>query len=81
MAKRARGSVRPGQRRPIDAPARALPPTPAAAAAPVAAAPPASRDAELARAAEIEAQIARRGARGRGRPQPHPRSLARRRPT
>ncbi len=59
MAKRARGSVRPGQRRPIDrrtAPAA----TPAAAGGTVAPATPRSTgltDAEAARAAELEAQL------------------------
>ncbi len=55
MAKRARGSVRPGQRRPIDR-------RPGAPAQPVSAAAPAPKpaglsDAEVARAAELEAQL------------------------
>jgi hypothetical protein len=55
MAKRARGSVRPGQRRPIDR----RPASPAAAPTPAATTPkPAGlSDAELARAAELEAQL------------------------
>jgi hypothetical protein len=59
MAKRARGSVRPGQRRPIDrrpAPAAA----PAAASgmtAPAAPRPTGLTEAETARAAELEAQL------------------------
>jgi hypothetical protein len=53
MAKRARGSVRPGQRRPIAR--RAAPPTaPAPAAAPR---PSGLTEAETARAAELEAQL------------------------
>ena len=55
MAKRVRGSVRPGQRRPIDR-------RPGAPAQPVSAAAPAPKpaglsDAEVARAAELEAQL------------------------
>ena len=63
MAKRARGSVRPGQRRPIDrrpASANASAPAPAAAsgaAAPVAPRPSGLTEAETARAAELEAQL------------------------
>jgi dGTP triphosphohydrolase len=54
MVKRARGSVRPGQRRPIDH----RPATPAAAsAASVTPKPSGLSDAELARAAELEAQL------------------------
>jgi hypothetical protein len=55
MAKRARGSVRPGQRRPIDK----RPASPAAAASTAAAAPrPAGlSDAELERAAQLEAEL------------------------
>jgi dGTP triphosphohydrolase len=54
MVKRARGSVRPGQRRPIDR----RPVTPATAStAPVAPKPSGLSDAELARAAELEAQL------------------------
>ena len=54
MVKRARGSVRPGQRRPIDR----RPATPAAAsAASVTPKPSGLSDAELARAAELEAQL------------------------
>jgi len=59
MAKRARGHVRPGQRRPIDRrPAPAA--TPAAAGgttASVAPRPAGLTEAELARAAELEAQL------------------------
>ena len=50
MVKRARGSVRPGQRRPIDG----RPATPAAAATPK---PTGLSDAELVRAAELEQQL------------------------
>jgi hypothetical protein len=55
MAKRVRGSVRPGQRRPIDR-------RPGAPAQPVSATAPAPKpaglsDAEVARAAELEAQL------------------------
>jgi len=55
MAKRVRGSVRPGQRRPIDR-------RPGAPAQPVSAAAPAPKpaglsDAEVARAAELEAAL------------------------
>ena len=50
MVKRARGSVRPGQRRPIDR----RPATPAAAATPK---PTGLSEAELARAAELEQQL------------------------
>jgi hypothetical protein len=50
MVKRARGSVRPGQRRPIDRRSA----TPAAAATPK---PVGLSDAELARAAELEQQL------------------------
>ena len=50
MVKRARGSVRPGQRRPIDR----RPATPAAAATPK---PTGLSDAELVRAAELEQQL------------------------
>ena len=55
MAKRVRGSVRPGQRRPIDR-------RPGAPAQPVSAGAPAPKpaglsDAEVARAAELEAQL------------------------
>lgn len=55
MVKRARGSVRPGQRRPIDR----RPASPGTAGAPAAAAPKPSglSEAELARAAELEAQL------------------------
>ncbi len=53
MAKRARGSVRPGQRRPIDK-RPAAPATPAAAPAPK---PTGLSEAELARAAELEAEM------------------------
>jgi hypothetical protein len=51
MVKRARGSVRPGQRRPIDR----RPATPAAT--PTAPRPGGLSDAELARAAELESQL------------------------
>jgi hypothetical protein len=51
MAKRARGSVRPGQRRPIDR----RPAAEAAAAAPIRSG--GLSEAELARAAELEAQL------------------------
>ncbi|HEY3334427.1 MAG TPA: hypothetical protein VGK16_04245 [Candidatus Limnocylindrales bacterium] len=57
MVKRARGSVRPGQRRPIDrrpATPGAAPAVPTAAAAPR---PSGLSDAELTRAAELEAQL------------------------
>jgi hypothetical protein len=60
MAKRARGSVRPGQRRPISRrPAAASAAAPAASkpAAPVAPRPTGLTDAEAARAAELEAQL------------------------
>lgn len=50
MAKRARGSVRPGQRRPIDR-------TASSAVSPVAPRQAGLSDAELARAAELEAQL------------------------
>lgn len=54
MAKRARGSVRPGQRRPIDR----RPASPTAPASPGATPRPAGlSDAELARAAELEAEL------------------------
>lgn len=54
MAKRARGSVRPGQRRPIDR----RPASPSAPAAREAAPRPTGlSEAELARAAELEAQL------------------------
>ncbi len=53
MAKRARGSVRPGQRRPIAR--RAAPSTPPAAAP--APRPSGLTEAETARAAELEAQL------------------------
>jgi hypothetical protein len=57
MAKRVRGSVRPGQRRPIDRRPGA-PAQPVAAAAAIPAAKPAGlSDAELARAAELEAAL------------------------
>jgi hypothetical protein len=56
MAKRVRGSVRPGQRRPISRrPAR--PAAPAESSAPVTPRPAGLTDAESARAAELEAQI------------------------
>jgi inosine-uridine nucleoside N-ribohydrolase len=61
MAKRARGSVRPGQRRPIDRrPASGGAATPAARPAGTAsttAKPTGLSDAEVARAAELEAQL------------------------
>ncbi len=63
MAKRARGTVRPGQRRPIErrpaGPAAATPATRAAAtpAAPLAPRPAGLTEAEAARAAELEAQL------------------------
>lgn len=53
MAKRARGTVRPGQRRPIDR----RPATPAAAAAAPTPKPVGLSDAELERAAQLEAQL------------------------
>jgi hypothetical protein len=55
MAKRARGTVRPGQRRPIDR----RPLTPGATGAAAAATPRTTglSEAELARAAELEAQL------------------------
>jgi hypothetical protein len=52
MVKRARGSVRPGQRRPID-----RRPAAATAAASIVSRPGGLSDAELARAAELEAQL------------------------
>lgn len=55
MAKRARGSVRPGQRRPIER--RAASATAPAAAAAIAPRPSGLTAAEEARAAEIEAQL------------------------
>jgi hypothetical protein len=64
MAKRARGSVRPGQRRPIDrrtaAPSGSRPapaPTPAASPAPAQPRSAGLTDAETARAAELEQQL------------------------
>jgi hypothetical protein len=57
MAKRVRGSVRPGQRRPIDRrPGTPAQPVSATAATP-AAKPAGLSDAELARAAELEAAL------------------------
>ena len=55
MAKRARGSVRPGQRRPVDK----RPATPAAAARPAAVTPKpvGLSEAELERAAQLEADL------------------------
>jgi hypothetical protein len=53
MAKRARGSVRPGQRRPIDK----RPASPASPAAPATPKPAGLSDAELERAAQIEAEM------------------------
>ncbi len=55
MAKRARGSVRPGQRRPIAR--RAAPPTAPQAAPAAAPRPSGLTEAETARAAELEAQL------------------------
>lgn len=55
MAKRARGSVRPGQRRPIER--RPANPTAATPAASVAPRPTGLTEAETARAAELEAQL------------------------
>jgi hypothetical protein len=56
MAKRARGNVRPGQRRPIDRrPATTT--APAGSAAVAAPKPAGLSDAELTRAAEIEAEL------------------------
>ena len=59
MAKRARGSVRPGQRRPIDRrPAPAAAPTAASGAStPAAPRPTGLTEAETARAAELETQL------------------------
>ena len=58
MAKRARGSVRPGQRRPIERRPASPSSRPAGAAATPAAPRPAGlTDAETARAAELEAQL------------------------
>lgn len=59
MAKRARGNVRPGQRRPIDRrPGSAAAPAPAgSAAASVAPRPGGLTEAETRRAAELEAQL------------------------
>ena len=54
MAKRARGSVRPGQRRPIDRRPATQGPAPSAAAAPRSAG---LTEAEEARAAELEQQL------------------------
>ena len=52
MAKRARGTTRPGQRRPIQRAARAVPDTPL-----VTPPPDGLSDAEVARAAELEAAL------------------------
>jgi hypothetical protein len=60
MAKRARGTVRPGQRRPVDRrPATTRPASPASAAAPATIAPRPSglTEAEEQRAAEIEREL------------------------
>jgi hypothetical protein len=54
MAKRARGSVRPGQRRPID---RRPAPTPASGGATTTPKPAGLTEAETARAAELERQV------------------------
>jgi hypothetical protein len=57
MAKRTRGSSRPGRRRPIPRSTRPAKPSEPAAAAPVAPRPTALTPEEEARAAELEAQI------------------------
>ena len=57
MAKRTRGSSRPGQRRPITRSTRPVKPAEAAAVAPVAPRPTELTPEEEARAAELEAQI------------------------
>jgi hypothetical protein len=58
MAKRVRGSVRPGQRRPIDRrPGAPAQPTSAAGATTSTAKPAGLSEAELARAAELEAAL------------------------
>jgi len=86
MAKRARGTVRPGQRRPIDR-------RPASAATPVAAGgttasatprPSGLTDAEAARAAELEAQLVaeeRAAEQARARTQPRAKSIGRSAPS
>jgi hypothetical protein len=84
MAKRARGHVRPGRRRPIDRrPAPAA--TPAAAGGTTAPAAPRATgltEAEMARAAELEAQLlaeerAAESARTQPRTQPRAKSMGR----
>jgi hypothetical protein len=86
MAKRARGHVRPGQRRPID---RRPAPAASPAAAGVTTASTAPRpagltEAELARAAELEAQLLaeeRAAENARARSQPRAKSIGRSAPS